>query len=182
MSVPRPARLALLTLMLALAGCDKDADAPMNGLPIGHLYEDTTSGAMVDLPANWRGRYRVATGITRQVPGLQREFALRFVKADSTEAATAPMLVAYVFTASEWDAMAGGDSARALFGEVAGRDQGRALVVKRATENPFASGTSDALAYDSLMVALFQRPLRTAMRPPGTTTPSGPGAPATSSP
>lgn len=183
MLVPRPARLLIAVLAVAIAGgCQQDAEESMSGLPIGHLYEDTASGAMIDLPANWRGRYRVAAGITRPVPGLQRELALRFVKADSAEAAATPMLVAYVFATDAWQSLPGGDSARSVFGEVVGRDDERALVVRRATENPFAAGTADALAYDSLMVALFQRPLRTAMRPPGTTVPSGPGAPATSSP
>lgn len=180
MPVRRPASLLIVSLVLVLAACEKDAEDAMSGVPIGHLYEDSTSGAMIDLPANWRGRYHVAIAITRPVPGLQRELALRFVRADSTEAAAAPMLVAYIFSTPEWDAM--GDTARAQFGEVAGRDEARALIVRRASENPFAAGTADALAYDSLMVALFQRPLRTAMRPPGTSASNGPGAPATSSP
>ncbi len=182
MPVARLARfLIALPIMVTLA-CRGDADDAMSGMPIGHLYEDTASGAMIDLPANWRGRYHVAAGVTTPMPGLEREIALRFVKADSTEAAAAPMLVAFVFRTDAWEAMPGGDTARAHFGELVGRNDARALVVRRAAENPFAAGTADALAYDSLMVALFQRPLRTAMRPAGTTSPSGPASPATSSP
>jgi hypothetical protein len=165
--VRRTVVLAALPLVALLAACKGKEDQPAGagGMTIGHLFRDSASGLMLDLPANWRGRYRVADGVKRPTEGLQREFALRFVRSDSSEAAQAPMLVARVFDKGAWAALPN-DSVRGQFGERVAEDATHTIVVRRAGENPFGTGTTDALAYDSLMMALFSRPLRATMRTP----------------
>jgi hypothetical protein len=164
--VRRATFLVALPLAAILSSCEgKEQPAPAGGMTIGHLFRDSTSGLMLDLPANWRGRYHVAEGVTRPAEGLRRELALRFVRMDSSEAAQAPMLVAMVFDKGAWTALPS-DSARSEFGERIAEDATHTVVVRRAGENPFATGTTDALAYDSLMMALFSRPLRATLRAP----------------
>ncbi|MHB1299075.1 MAG: hypothetical protein ACYC0B_11155 [Gemmatimonadaceae bacterium] len=177
-------RLPALLVVLGLAAAcspSEDAAPPATVASVGHYFHDSTSGLMLDLPSNWRGRYRVAAGITEPLEGLKRELSLNFVRADSTIATDAPMLVALVVDRDAWQRTAV-DSTAARFGNVEGGDRTRTLVVRRATSNPFTAGTADAVAYDSLMVALYQRPLRTALRPPAPPVTRGPDAPAASSP
>lgn len=164
---------------LACKGKEPEAAPDASGMTIGHLLNDSISGVMLDLPASWRGRYRLSDSVSRPTAGLQRELAMRYVKADSTDAAQWPMLVAIVFDKAAWAALPS-DSVRSLYGQPMADDATRVLVLRRATETPFPAGTADAGAYDSLMTALFSRPLRSTLRPP--TAPRGPGAPAASSP
>ena len=171
---------AILAIALSVA-CSKPDETPAPNMYMGHVLEDPASGVVIDLPANWRGRYVVIESITTPTAGLQREIALRFVRADSTVAADAPMIVALVFEKAAWSQLAADSTAAAKFGQLADDDGSRALVLRRAAGNPFALGTADAIAFDSLLVALYQRPLRRALRPVHAVT-SGPAGPAASSP
>jgi hypothetical protein len=170
----RPSTLVLLAAFATLvvfSACQGEGtpDAATPGAPgaptIGHLYQHGETGVMIDLPTSWKGRFAVADSVTRPVNGLQREIALRYVKADSAADAQTPMLVAYLFDKAAWAALPS-DSARAAFGDMLAEDATRALVVRRATATPYAAGTRDAGAYDSLMTALYQRPLRAVLRAP----------------
>lgn len=179
-SLRLPALLVVLGLAAACSPPEEEA-APAIGTAVGHFFHDSTSGVMIDLPSNWQGRYRVVAGATKPLEGLQHELSLNFVRADSSVATEAPMLVALVVEREAW-ARAAADSAAARFGAEVGGDRTHAIIVRRATGNPFTVGTADAVGYDSLMVALYQRPLRTALRPPAPPVTRGPDAPAASSP
>lgn len=161
------ATLAALPVLLLGSACvgSPDAAPAANGLTVGHLFRDSVSGMMLDLPTSWRGRYRVADQVTTPATGLQREVAIRYVRSDSSEAAQAPMLVARLFDRAAWMGLPS-DSVRSTFGEPVAEDKSHMVIVRRATENPFLAGTPDALAYDSLMMALFSRPLRATLRAP----------------
>jgi len=165
--VRRPAVLAAVVIALVIAGCKgkEEPQAAAGARPsVGHFFHDTASGMMLDLPSSWRGRYRVGVGITAPAEGLQRELAFRYVRADSSSEAEAPMLIARLFDRSAWQAIAN-DTLRAAFGAASGGDSTHAIVLRRAASNPYQAGTVDAAAYDSLMIALMQRPLRAAFRP-----------------
>lgn len=167
--VRRAPVLAAFVLALAAAGCEGKEEPPAPPAArssVGLFFHDSASGMMLDLPSSWRGRYRVAVGVTEPAEGLERELAFRFIRADSSSAADAPMLVARIFSRAAWAAFPS-DSQRARFGIASGGDSSHAIVLTRAAGNPFKAGTADAAAYDSLMIALFQRPLRTALRQPG---------------
>ena len=181
MHIDRPIRALALVATLVFAGaCAADEPQPERTASVGHVFQDSASGVVIDLPANWRGRYVVADSLTTATAGLKHELALRFVRADSTAAADSPMIVALVFERAAWDQLATDTAAAAKFGQLAGGEGTRALVLRRATGNPFAVGSADAIAFDSLLVALYKRPLRRALRPAGVT--SGPAARAASSP
>lgn len=57
------------------------------------------------------------------------------------------------------------DAAAGLYGTVIASGAVRTLVVRTAPGNPLTPGTADALAYDSLMMTVLQRPLRASLRP-----------------
>jgi hypothetical protein len=162
-------RLVRLTLALAAslsAACGEkvaettaDTSAPAGG----HLYTDVQSGVGLDLPGIWQGRYRVADSVTAATSGLERELAFRFVRADSTLVAE-PLIVVRVFRTAAWNAIPA-DAAGGLFGTVIASDDSRTVAVRTAAGNPLARGTADALAYDSLMMIVLERPMRASLRP-----------------
>lgn len=159
-------RSIVIPSLFLLAACKGDeASSEQAAGGIGYLFHHEESGVMVDLPTSWRGRFVVADSITRPVDGLRREMALRYVKADSAPDAETPMMVAYVFDKEAWASLPG-DSVRASYGAVMAEDENRALVLRRATATPYAAGTRDAAAYDSLMGAAYRRPLRAVLRAP----------------
>jgi hypothetical protein len=171
MSVPRPplaAALAALVLSAAWACAPAEPEPGSEAAVVGdgYIHVDTASGIMLDLPPNWRGRFDVATGITERAEGLRHQLSMRFVRADSSVATDAPLLVARVIDREVWQRI-GNDSTRAILGDPAGGNETLALLVRPARENPFTPATADALGYDSLMIALFSRPLRAAIRPEG---------------
>ncbi len=158
----RLARTALVAAVALSAACgEKAAEAPAT--PVGHLFTDAASGVGLDLPTVWAGRYRVSDSIATPTPGLQRELAFRFVRADSTIVAE-PLIVMRVFDRGEWGKIPA-DAANGLFGTVIASDEAHTVTVRPAAGNPLASGTADALAYDSLMMVVLQRPLRASLRP-----------------
>lgn len=166
----RAARYLALAGLALVVGCSA-GERPANDEPNfgrGHIFVDSVTGIALDLPVNWSGRYRVGRGISEQADGLRDEVAVQFVRGDSSVATDAPMLVARVFEAAAWQRIEGDSAARAVFGSRVGGEGLRTLVIRRATENPFPPGTADALGYDTLMIALYQRPLRAALRAPAT--------------
>lgn len=158
-------RLVRLTLALAVsvsAACGgKTAEAPAR--VEGHLFTDARSGVGLDLPSVWAGRYRVGDSVTTTTPGLERELAFRFVRADST-LVTEPLIVVRVFKTAAWKAIPA-DAANGLFGTVIASDRSHTVAVRTAAGNPLAQGTADALAFDSLMMVVLQRPMRASLRP-----------------
>lgn len=117
----------------------------------------------MDLPPLWADRYRVSDAPGDGADGVERTLVLRFVRADSSVVAS-PLLVIRVIADSAWQRL-GGDSAQARYGFIVGRDATRLIAVRPAAENPLPAGTADALAFDSLMMAVLQRPMRAALRP-----------------
>ena len=158
-------RARVLLTSLLLTACTKPADeAP--AAPASHIFSSEAAGFALQLPPSWAGRYRATDSITAPVDGLQREIALRFVKADSSVAGEA-MITLRLFTNAGWDAVPA-DTAGARWGTVIARDAVHTLAVKPTGANPLAAGTADALGYDSLMIAMLQRQLTASLRPPGT--------------
>ena len=154
------ATLAVIVVLSAACGA-KAAETPDR--PVGHLFTDSPSGVGLDLPGIWAGRYRVGDSLTTTTPGLERELAFRFVRADST-LVTEPLIVVRVFKSAAWNAIPA-DAAGGLFGTVIASDESHTVAVRTAAGNPLASGTADALAYDSLMMIVLQRPMRASLRP-----------------
>jgi hypothetical protein len=148
---------------LACAPADPDAagDAAQASAP--YVYTDSVSGIVVELPANWRGRFQVAEGITDAVEGLLHEVALRYVQEDSSVATERPLLIARVFDRTVWQQI-GNDSTAERYGLPVGGNETRTLLLRPARDNPFTPATADALGYDSLMLALFDRPFRATVR------------------
>ena len=158
----RQVRIALAAVVaLSVACAEKGAEVP--GRPVGHLFTDSPSGVGLDLPGIWAGRYRVGDSLTTTTAGLERELAFRFVRADSTLVAE-PLIVVRVFKSAAWIAIPA-DAAGGLFGTVIASDDSHTVAVRTAAGNPLASGTADALAYDSLMMIVLQRPMRASLRP-----------------
>ncbi|MCE9601792.1 MAG: hypothetical protein K8S21_06200 [Gemmatimonadetes bacterium] len=158
-------RLVRLTLALAaslaVACGEKAAETPAR--VGGHLYTDAQSGVGLDLPSVWQGRYRVGDSVTTTTAGLERELAFRFVRADST-LVNEPLIVVRVFKTAAWNKIPA-DAAGGLFGTVIASDASHTVAVRTAAGNPLAQGTADALAYDSLMMVVLQRPMRASLRP-----------------
>lgn len=181
--------LVALALIVSVAvGCssaddqpDTAADAAAATAGIGHLFLDTTSGIALDLPSNWRGRYRLERTASERVRGLQHELTMRFVRLDSSVATDSVMLVARVFDKDAWREIAA-DTTSIRFGQAVSEDEKHTLVLRRATGNPFTRGTVDALAFDSMMVAFYRRPLRASLRANVVTARSDPAEPGSSSP
>lgn len=155
-------RAALVSVISLVVGCGGQETAEKPALQVGHLFSDVASGVGLDLPTIWTGRYRVADSMTTSTPGLERELAFRFVRADSTLAAE-PLIVVRVFKTAAWKSIPA-DAAAGLFGIVVASDNARTVTVRAAAGNPLTSGTADALAYDSLMMIVLQRPLRASLR------------------
>lgn len=156
----RASLVAALALSAACAG-EKAAETPAR--PVGHLFTDPASGVGLDLPTIWAGRYRVADSVTAPTAGLERQLAFRFMRADST-LVPEPLIVVRVFQTSVWKSIPA-DAADGLYGTVIASDDARTVAVRTAAGNPLAAGTADALAFDSLMMVVLQRPLRASLRP-----------------
>lgn len=161
MSRSRRWSFALPLLLVLTAAC---GDPPAGELPhaTGHLFSDELSGIALDLPTVWAGRYQMSDSITAPEPGLERELTLRFVRADSGVVAT-PLVVIRVFEATAWNALSPDGTAR--FGARVADNASHAVALAMAAENPLAANSADALAFDTLMIALNQRPLRAWLRP-----------------
>lgn len=158
----RLVRTALVAVALSAACGEKVAEAPeAAATPVGHRFTDAASGVGLDLPTVWAGRYRVSDSIVTPTRGLQRELAFRFVRADSTIVAV-PLIVMRVFDRGEWSKIPA-DAVNGLFGTVIASDEAHVVTVRPAAGNPLASGSADALAFDSLMMVVLQHPLRTSL-------------------
>lgn len=164
---------ALWAVLSSFACAPKDDPAAAAGatqapVGIGHVMIDSATGIAIDLPAVWRGRYRTVRGITEPAEGLLDEVALRFVRADSSVAADSALIVARVFSAAGYRRFEQDTAAQRRLGAMASRDTERDLVLtlRLPSGNPFAAGTADALAFDSLMIALFSRPMRSGIGKP----------------
>lgn len=131
-------------------------------MPTGHVITDMPSGIAVDLPRIWKARYRLSDSLPSGDAALDRRLTLRFVKADSS-VVPAPLLVIHVVKADAWNAMPM-DSAQGRYGTVVARDATHIVAVRPASENPLTPGTADALAFDSLMMVVLQRPMRVSLR------------------
>ena len=152
--------LPLLLLLLTAACGEPPAGEPLHAT--GHLFSDELSGIALDLPTVWAGRYQMSDSIGAPEPGLERELTLRFVRADSSVVAT-PLAVIRVFEATAWSALSPDGTAR--FGARVANNASHAVALAMAAENPMAANSADALAFDTLMIALNQRPLRAWLRP-----------------
>lgn len=156
-------RLLSSTLVVvgSLAACEPTPE-PSAQPPAGHVLTDSPSGIAVDLPRIWEDRYRVSDSTSAGETGVERRLALRFVRADSGVVG-APLLVIRVIAATTWDAMPA-DSAQRRYGVVVARDATRIVTMQPASENPLPAGTADAVAFDSLMMVVLQRPMRVSLR------------------
>ncbi len=161
----RPKRRPLLTAGLAallLVACGERPEATPER-PLGHVVTDQASGVGLDLPGIWAGRYAMGDSITVPADGLERELAFRFRRADSTLVAE-PLIVVRIITSRVWRALPP-DTAAARFGTLVAQNDERTVAVRTASANPLAAGSADALAFDSLMMVVLQRPLRASLRP-----------------
>lgn len=154
-----PRLLVLATVAVSL-GC---GEPPAEEAPVatGHMFSDQQSGVALDLPSVWAGRYRTTDSVMVPAPGLQRELTLRFVRADSSVVA-APLAVLRVFESAEWNALT--VPRAGSFGQRIASDASHTLVIAMASENPLPVNTADAFGFDTLMIALNQRPLRAWLR------------------
>lgn len=152
---------ALPFVLVLVVAC---GEPPAGDVPhaTGHLLSDELSGVALDLPAVWAGRYQLSDSISAPEPGLERELTLRFVRADSSVVAT-PLVAIRVFEATAWNALAPDGTAR--FGASVAQNASHAVALAMAAVNPLAANSADAVAFDSLMIALNQRPLRAWLRP-----------------
>jgi hypothetical protein len=153
---------------VACEGEEKPAAVAEAPVSLGHISLDSATGIALDLPADWRGRYRNVRGITERAEGLLDEVALRYIRADSTVSADSSLIVARVFTADGYRRIADDSVAITRFGGIATRDTERSLILtlRLSTGNPFTPGTADALGYDTLMISLFSRPIRAGVGKP----------------
>ena len=156
------ALLVLPALVSGIACGEKPAEEQGPPHQPGHVFNDDQSGVAFDLPSVWAGRYRLSDSVTIAPKGLVRELTLRFVRADSSVAAS-PLIVARVFQAADWDAMT--QTERDRFGFRVAGDKLHALTFALASENPLPTNSADAFGFDTLMIALNQRPLRAWLRP-----------------
>jgi hypothetical protein len=150
-----------LVVLIALAACGA-AEEKEPERPTGHVLTDMQGGIAVDLPTIWKGRYRMTDTLTAGDPGLERRLTLRFVKADSS-VVPLPMLVISIVKADAWGALPP-DSAGARYGTIIARDATRIVAMWTAPGNPLKPGTADAVAFDSLMMIVIQRPMRVSLR------------------
>lgn len=167
----RRAIQALWAVFASFACAPKDAPAPEAAqapVSVGHVMIDSATGIAIDLPATWKGRYRAVRGVSERTEGLLDEVALRFVRADSGLQADSALLTARVFSQDGYRRIDGDSLALQRFGALASRDPERDLVltIRIPAGNPFAAGTVDAAAFDSLMIALFSRPMRSGIGKP----------------
>lgn len=156
---------AFIAALLYAAGCGEQSGDGAARLDM-HVLGSQASGLALELPAIWAGRYKLLDSITAPANGLQRQLTVRYLKADSTLAMEAPLLIIRVFSNEGWGSVSE-DSAGAWWGTVVARDGARTVAVKPSRANPLAQGTADALAYDSLMLSVLARPMRASLRAPG---------------
>lgn len=149
-----------LVVLVALAACAAEEQRPER--PTGHVLTDMQGGIAVDLPTIWKGRYRMTDTLPENAAGLERRLTLRFVKADSG-IVPMPLLVINIVKADAWSALPS-DSAGARYGTIVARDATRIVAMRTAAENPLTPGTADAVAFDSLMMIVIQRPMRVSLR------------------
>lgn len=157
-----------LTLLGAFAfgtlavACAKPADeAAPAAAPTQHIFAHEPSGVALELPLIWADRYRQTDSITTPFPGLERQLTLRFVKADST-VAEEPLVTLAIFANAQLDT-----AAMSGWGAVIAKDGERTVLMRPASANPLAPGSADALAFDSLMIALLERQMTASLRAPG---------------
>lgn len=155
-------RLTLLGALAfgTLAGCGRPSDEAAPAAPTQHIFAHEPSGVALELPLIWADRYRLTDSITTPVPGLERQLALRFFKADST-VADEPLITLGVFANVQLDS-----ATVSGWGTVIAKDDRRTVVVRPASANPLAPGSADAMAFDSLMIALLERQMTASLRPP----------------
>ena len=151
-----------LAFGLLATACGKPAadGTPAAAAPATHMFAHEPSGVALELPAIWADRYRETDSITTPLPGLERQLTLRFVKADAT-VVDEPLLVIDVFSNAQLDTVA-----MRGWGAVVAKDDERTVMMRPASANPLAAGSADALGFDSLMIALFERQLTASLRPP----------------
>jgi hypothetical protein len=162
--VPRHRRVTLVLATLAatlLAACGEKA-AEMSVPSDAHIFAHQPSGVGIELPALWAGRYRTADTITTPANGMERQLSLRLIRGDSS-LVDEPMLVIRVFSNAGWQGYAA-DSASIWFGSVVAQDGARTVAVRPAPGNPLTAGQPDALAFDSLMIALLGRQMKASLR------------------
>jgi hypothetical protein len=170
MSVSHPRLVPSLAATVLLVGsawacapAEPDAAEDAAQAAAAYVYTDSVSGIVLELPAIWRDRFHVADAIADPVGGLLHELTLHFVQEDASIQTEKPLLIARVFDRAEWQRI-GNDSAAARYGVPVGGNETRTLVLRTAPDNPFTPATADALGYDSLMLALFDRPFRATVR------------------
>lgn len=156
--------LALSFLSLAVVACGEKAAEEAVQQATGHLFTDDSTGVAFDLPKVWAERYDRSDSISVAMDGLIREITLRFRRADQSVVAE-PLMVVRVFAVKSWNALP--PERRELLGSPVAGDGSRAVALRMAAANPLAPNTMDALGFDTLMIALNQRPFRAWLRPEG---------------
>ena len=162
----RAAAALLLSAALACAPAAQDAAEATAQASTPYVFTDSASAIALELPAIWKDRFHVADGITDPAEGLLHQLTLHFVQEDASIQTEKPLLIARVFDRAVWLRI-GNDPAVARFGVPVGGNETRTLVLRTAPDNPFTPTTADALGYDSLMLALFDRPFRATVRTDG---------------
>lgn len=158
-----PAVALVLSAALACAPAEQDTAEATAQTSTPYVFTDSASGIALELPAIWKDRFHVADGITDPAEGLLHELTLHFVQEDASIQTEKPLMIARVFDRAVWLRI-GNDPATAGFGVPVGGNETRTLVLRTAPDNPFTPATADALGYDSLMLALFDRPFRATVR------------------
>jgi hypothetical protein len=159
---PRRATLVLAALAVTLLAACGEKAAEMAVPSDAHIFAHQPSGVGIELPAVRAGRYRTADTITIPANGLERQLSLRLVRGDSS-LVDEPMLVIRVFSNAGWQGYAP-DSANMWFGSVVAQDGARTVAVRPAPGNPLTAGQPDALAFDSLMIAMLGRQMKASLR------------------
>ena len=160
MSARRITLLGALALWTLAGACSKPTSEGAPAASTQHIFAHEPSGVALELPAIWADRYRETDSITTPYPGLERQLTLRFVTGDSA-VVDEPLLIIGVFANAQIDT-----AAMRGWGATVAKDEQRTVIIHPASANPLATGSTDALGFDSLMIALFERQLTASLRPP----------------
>jgi len=137
-----------ILVVLASVAC---AGAARNA---GETFSDDATGVTVELPPAWHDRLSVrvlSAGMDATGTSAQRSIYFNYMPKD-TSIAPQTLLGVIVYKRSEWDKLAAEPGPP--MGDVLIQRDSTVVIAALPQSNPFATGTPDARAFDSLSVDL----------------------------
>ena len=147
--------ILLLASVVALAGCARHEGTAANE----PVFEDSTLGLRVAVPASWRGRYTTERDTLTGLPAL-RVWLFQYHPRDTSIVPQTLMAIA-VYDTANWHRVAAEDGPPV--GEVVRTAGGRVAVVGWPQSNPFPPG-ADSATFDSLQFPHEQLARRLTLR------------------